>query len=121
VKGVAAKDLKIHWTGYARCDGRMDLEYFKDLKAGGCIMLNYGIESGSQKVLNDMAKGVTVEEMEANFKHGKEVGIFAATNWIVGFPTEDHKDFADSMTFLWRMTKNEYQQYWRWCRIWTRP
>ncbi len=105
VKGVAAKDLKIHWTGYARCDGRMDLEYFKDLKAGGCIMLNYGIESGSQKVLNDMAKGVTVEEMEANFKHGKEVGIFAATNWIVGFPTEDHKDFADSMTFLWRMRK----------------
>ena len=45
VKAVAAKDLKIHWTGYARCDGRMDLEYYKDLKAGGCVMLNYGIES----------------------------------------------------------------------------
>lgn len=103
VKGVAAKGLDVHWTGYSRCDGRMDLEYFKDLKAGGCIMLNYGIESGSQKVLDDMAKGVTVEEMEANFRHGKEVGIWAATNWIVGFPTEDYKDFADSMTFLWRM------------------
>ena len=102
-KAVDAKGLDIHWTGYARCDGRMDLEYFKDLKAGGCIMLNYGIESGSQKVLNDMRKGVTVEEMEQNFRDGKEVGIWAATNWIVGFPTEEHKDFADSMTFLWRM------------------
>lgn len=102
-KAVEAKGLKIHWTGYARCDGRMDLEYFKDLKAGGCIMLNYGIESGSQKVLDDMAKGVTIKEMEDNFRDGKAVGIYAATNWIVGFPTEDLQDFADSMTFLWRM------------------
>lgn len=102
-KAIEAKGLPTKWTGYARCDGRMDLDYFKDLKAGGCIMLNYGIESGSQKVLDDMAKGVTVEEMEANFRHGKEVGIYAATNWIVGFPTEDFQDFADSITFLWRM------------------
>ena len=102
-KAVEAKGLKINWTGYARCDGRMDLEYFKDLKAGGCIMLNYGIESGSQRVLDDMDKGVTIAEMEQNFIDGKKVGIFAATNWIVGFPTEDYQDFADSMTFLWRM------------------
>jgi hypothetical protein len=102
-KAVEAKKLPIHWTGYARCDGRMDLEYFKDLKAGGCIILNYGIESGSQKVLDDMAKGVTIKEMEDNFRHGKEVGIYAATNWIVGFPTEDLQDFTDSMTLLWRM------------------
>jgi hypothetical protein len=102
-KGVVAKDLKIHWTGYARCDGRMDLEYFKDLKEGGCIILNYGVESGSQKVLDDMAKGVTIAEMEQNFKDGKEVGIYAATNWIMGFPTEDFQDFADSMTLLWRV------------------
>lgn len=105
-KAVEAKGLKIHWTGYARCDGRMDLEYFKDLKAGGCIVLNYGIESGSQRVLDAMNKGVTIEEMEANFRHGKEVGIYAATNWIVGFPNEELQDFADSMTFLWRNRNN---------------
>lgn len=101
-KGIEAKGLKINWTGYARCDGRMDLDYYKDLKAGGCIMLNYGIESGSQRVLDDMDKGVTIQEMEQNFQHGKEVGIWASTNWIVGFPTEDFQDFADSITFLWR-------------------
>lgn len=105
-KGVAAKNLKIQWTGYARCDGRMDLEYMQDLKDGGCIMLNYGIESGSQKVLDDMAKGVTIAEMEQNFIDGKKVGIWAATNWIVGFPTEDLQDYTDSMTLLWRMRNN---------------
>jgi Radical SAM superfamily/B12 binding domain len=102
-KAVQAKQLPIHWTGYSRCDGRMDMEYFRDLKAGGCIILNYGIESGSQKVLDSMAKGVTIAEMEQNFRDGKTVGIYAATNWIVGFPTEEHQDFADSMTLLWRI------------------
>jgi len=102
-KGVIAKGLKIKWSGYARCDGRMDLEYLKDLADSGCMALNYGCESGSQKVLNDIDKGVTVDEMEQNFRDGNTVGIMAATNWIVGFPTETYQDFADTMAFLWRM------------------
>ena len=101
-KGIIAKGLDIKWTGYARCDGRMDLEYMKDLADSGCVYLNYGCESGSQKVLDDMAKGVTIAEMEQNFRDGKEVGIKAATNWIVAFPTETYQDYADTMTCLYR-------------------
>ena len=101
-KGIIAKGLKIKWTGYARCDGRMNLEYMQDLADSGCVSLNYGCETGSQQILNDIDKGVTVAEMEQNFFDGKKVGISAATNWIVGFPTETYQDFADTMTFLWR-------------------
>ncbi len=100
------KGLKVRWTGYARCDGRMDYDYLKDLADGGCIMFNFGCESGSQKVLDDMAKGVTIKEMEQNFIDCKKVGIYCATNWIVGFPTENFQDFADTMTFMWRMRNN---------------
>lgn len=103
---LKTKDLKVRWTGYARCDGRMDLAYLQDLADGGCIMFNFGCESGSQKVLDDMHKGVTVQEMEQNFIDCKKVGIWCATNWIVGFPTEDYQDFADTMTFMWRMRNN---------------
>jgi hypothetical protein len=81
----------------------MDLEYYKDLKAGGCEVLNYGIESGSQVVLDLMDKKVTVEEMEANFRDGYTVGIDAMTNWIVGFPNEGHKELEDTFTFLYRV------------------
>jgi len=105
-KALIAKDLKVRWTGYARCDGRMDYEYLKDLADGGCIMFNFGCESGSQKVLDDMHKGVTIREMEQNFIDCKKVGIWCATNWIVGFPTEDFQDYSDTMTFMWRM-RNE--------------
>lgn len=108
-RGVAEKGLKIHWTGYARCDGRMDLEYFKDLKAGGCELLNYGVESGSQNVLDAMDKKVTIKEMEENFSNGAAVGIGAMTNWIVGFPNETYQDFEDTMTFMWRIRKLNLQ------------
>ena len=101
--GLKAKNLPVKWTGYARCDGRMDYDYLKDLAEGGCLMFNFGIESGSQRILDDMAKGVTIQEMEQNFKDCKSLGIWCATNWIIGFPTEKFQDFADTMSFLWRV------------------
>ena len=105
-EGVKAEGLKIFWSGYARCDGRMDREYFDLLRDGGCVALNYGTESGSQEVLDAMDKKVTIEEMEANFRDGAAAGIEAQTNWIVGYPNETPKMYEDSLTFLWRNRNN---------------
>lgn len=101
-KGIIASGIKINWTGYARCDKRMDFEYYQDLADSGCTMLSYGVESGSNKVLLDMDKRVTVDEVEQNLQHGAIVGIEAHTNWIVGFPTETPQDFYESITLIWR-------------------
>lgn len=101
--GIKEQGLDIKWQGYARCDGRMDLAYFQDLADSGCLQLSYGIESGSQKVLDLMKKEITVEEVEANMRDGAEVGIQAHTNWIVGFPNEDTLGFADTMILMWRI------------------
>ena len=101
-KGIIASGMTIHWTGYARCDGRMDLDYYRDLAASGCVALSYGCESGSQRVLDAMDKGTTVAEMEQNLRDGAAVGLEAYTNWIVAYPEEDYQDFADTMTMIWR-------------------
>jgi len=105
-KGLIAKQIYLKWTGYARCDGRMDDEYFKDLADSGCFMLNYGCESGSDKVLEDIDKRVTKLEMEANFAAAAKHGIDNMTNWIVGFPTEQYTDLDDTLTLLWRNKNN---------------
>ncbi len=105
-KGIIASGLKIKWTGYARCDGRMDYEYLKDVADSGCTFLSYGIESGSDKVLADMDKGVTIAEMEDNLRNGEIVGIEANCNMIVGFPTETWQDFYETLVFIWRNRNN---------------
>jgi radical SAM superfamily enzyme YgiQ (UPF0313 family) len=46
----------------------MDLEYIKILKKGGCGMLSFGIESGSQRVLDLMKKNVKRDAVEQNLK-----------------------------------------------------
>ena len=101
-KGVIASGIEINWTGYARCNKKMDLDYYHDLADSGCKMLSYGIESGSNKVLEDMDKRVTVEEIEQNLYHGSLVGVEAHTNWIIGFPTEEMQHFYESLTLIWR-------------------
>ena len=102
-KGIVERGMTdIYWVGYCRNDGRMDLEYFQDLKASGCDMLNFGIESGSQKILDIMKKNVEVPEIEQNLEDITTVGIKAFTNWFAGFPGETAKDFADTMALMWR-------------------
>lgn len=105
-KGVIASGMKIHWTGYARCDERMDLEYYQDLANSGCLSLSYGIESGSNRVLKDIDKGITVDEIEKNLEYGRITEVEAFSTWFVGFPTEEPQDLYDSLTLLWRNRNN---------------
>jgi hypothetical protein len=103
--GIVGRGIDINWLGYCRCDERMDLAYFEDLKASGCDLLNFGIESGSQYVLDIMKKNVKVAAVEQNLRDITQVKINAFTNWFVGFPGERPRDFADTMTLMWR-TRN---------------
>jgi hypothetical protein len=103
VLGIVERNLPIRWQGYSRCDIRMDVDYFKDLVAGGCHMLNYGVESGSQRVLDVMKKNITREAIENNLRDGGALGIHNSTNWIIGFPTEEIMDLADTLTILYRI------------------
>lgn len=100
-KGVVERGLDIKWMGYARNDGRMDYEYFKDLKASGCTAFSYGIESGSQKVLDLMRKNVKVSEINENLINGRKVGIYSHANWVVGAPGEDVQAAAHSLNLIW--------------------
>jgi len=102
-KGVIESDMKLGWSGYARCDGRMDLDFYKDMKASGCITLCYGVESGSNKILADMNKGITTDEIEANFRDAEIVGIDGVIMLIPGFATERPQEFYESMITLWRI------------------
>ena len=111
-QGVVEKKLdELHWVGYCRCDERMDLDYFCDLRASGCDMLNFGIESGSQRILDLMKKNVQVAAIEQNLQDLTVVGINAFTNWFVGFPGEGHVDFANTMALMWRTRNTNIEGY----------
>lgn len=100
---IVERKMKIRWIGYSRCDERMDLEYFKDIAASGCMGFAFGVESGSDKVLQDMQKGITSEEVYNNFRDSSAVGLESGIMLIVGFPTEKNEDFYQTLELLWRV------------------
>jgi radical SAM superfamily enzyme YgiQ (UPF0313 family) len=99
------KNLGITWNCYSRCDGRMDLEFFKRIKKSGCEMLSFGIESGSQKVLDDMHKKIKVWEIEKNMLDASTVGISIQSTWLQGFPTETPLDFMHNLQLMYTCRK----------------
>jgi len=101
-KEIIKRDIKINFFGYARHDKRMNLEYLKLLAEAGLVAFQYGCESGSNKVLEDINKRVSKETMEQNFIDCAKVGIQSVTGWVIGFPTEEIHDFVDTLTLIWR-------------------
>jgi len=98
---VIGKGLDIKWNCYSRCDGRMDRAFFDKIKQSGCTLLSFGIESGSQKVLDDMHKKVKVWEIEQNMKDCHEAGIHIHSSWLQGFPTERPLDFLHNLQLMY--------------------
>lgn len=91
--------LNLKWSTLARVDN-VDLELLKELKNSGCIEIKYGVESGSQKMLDLMNKKITVSEIKNAFNLTKDVGINAKALIMHGFPKEDINTTKETIALL---------------------
>ena len=70
------------------------------LKKSGLFGLLFGIESGSQKVLDLMNKPTTVEQIRKAVKASREIGIFVVGSMILPAPGDDEKTMQESFDLL---------------------
>lgn len=94
--------LNVFWLGDVVVSPLLTPELFSMMRKAGCYNLTFGVESGSQKVANDMNKHISLEVAERNIKDASAAGIKVQTNWIVGFPTETHNNFLETLHFIVR-------------------
>jgi radical SAM superfamily enzyme YgiQ (UPF0313 family) len=90
---------KIEWHCETRAD-RVDLEILKKMKEAGCVMVNYGVESGNDYILEKIKKGITVEQVRKAFRHSQEAGLKTYMNLIFGHPFETRETIEDSINLL---------------------
>ncbi len=69
-----------------------DKDMLKAMKAAGCQLINVGVESGSQRILNDMKKGLTLKGIKQVFRWGRELGIERRGFFLLGMPNETEED-----------------------------
>jgi len=84
------------------CNGRvnlMDEEILKKMKEAKCILIGYGIESGSQKMLDAMRKQATVEQAKRAIELTRKAGIFSSVYMIIGMIGEDELTIQETIKF----------------------
>ncbi len=108
-KLLIARGTDIRWGGQARMDKRMDQAMCQTLSQSGCTGLAFGLESGSQRVLETMGKHYSIDDAEGVIRRFHETGMSATINVMVGFPTERLRDFLDTVRFLTKTRRWIYQ------------
>ena len=68
------------------------LDMFRMMKAAGCVQVDIGAESGSEKVLKNLKKGITPQDIENAFKFAKEAALKTFATFILGSPGETMED-----------------------------
>lgn len=89
------RKLNIKW----QCNSRVDTVNYDKLRAmkdSGCQQIFFGIESGSQKILDFYKKGIAVEQTIEAFKLCKKVKINACASIMLGAPMETRDDLEET-------------------------
>ncbi len=98
------RDLKMRWFSELRLD-HMNVEVIKAMADAGCKVVRFGIESGSQRVVDVIKKGISLEKIERTIEMLSKNGITPVCGFMVGHPTEDKADFEFTLALAERIRK----------------
>ena len=65
----------------------------------GAHTIYFGIESGTQKILDFIGKGITPEQSKISVKNAEEAGLHTFGSFIIGFPQESRRDVKKTLKF----------------------
>lgn len=101
--GIIERDLQFHWG----CEGRVDsvgVEQLPLMAKAHCEWLAYGVESGTQKMLDRLKKRQTLEQVEAAVLAAKSSGIARVHGFfVIGGPDETADDIRATFRFAARL------------------
>jgi len=101
--GIIDRRLEFSWG----CEGRVDsaaVDQLSIMSKANCTFLAYGVEAGTQKVLDRLHKNQTLEQIEYAVGEAKRHGIKRAHGFfLVGTPGESEEDILESFRFAARL------------------
>jgi len=101
LRGLAESPPGAPWYGFARVDEQLaDPDFCRALKSSGCAMLKLGLESGDQRVLDRMEKGIRLEVVERALSSLRQAGIAVYCYLLFGTPGEDELAAERTLDFV---------------------
>ena len=91
IEEMKKRGLDIGFACGARIN-HMDKEFMEFLYNNGCVALYFGVESGTQRILDKIGKMISLDQVRKVFRWKREIGGFATASFILGFPWETIDD-----------------------------
>jgi len=107
---IRKRGLKIKWN----CGTRVDMitkELLLKMKNAGCVSVWFGVESGTQQVLDEMKKGISPEQTVRTIKWVRELGLKPVPNVLLGFPGETKETAWKTIKFAEKVSPYEIAFY----------
>ncbi len=98
IRQIRAKKLKFSFYVSSRVN-TVDYELLREMKKAGCWAILYGAESGVQKNLNTLRKGINLDQTRAAVKAAKKAGLKVYTPFIIGIPGETYEEAMQTIDF----------------------
>ncbi len=103
LNALAADPPGAPWYGFARIAPPLDdPEVCRALAAAGCVMLKLGLESGDQRVLDALDKGISLTMAERVLRNLRHAGIATYIYLLFGTPAEDEAAARRTLDFAVR-------------------
>jgi len=92
-------NLGLRFSCTTRIDA-VDKDKLELLKRAGCYLVFYGVESGSNAILQCMNKGFTAERAKEIISLTKSLGIEVLTSFVIGFEQETEQDIIKTADII---------------------
>lgn len=95
---ITQSKISFRWSCQTRPD-RVDENLLRKMKNAGCVQIEFGVESGDPKILEESKKGYKKEQIKEAFYFAKKVGITTYGFFLIGLPGETMRSWIRSMKF----------------------
>ncbi|MDD5650162.1 MAG: radical SAM protein, partial [Candidatus Nanoarchaeia archaeon] len=97
-KLLMERKYNLIWSCSIRAD-TVDKELLTTMKKAGCWFVSLGVESGNEKVLRDIKKNLTKDQIRNACKLAKEAGLKTRGFFIIGHPTDTKETIRETIDF----------------------
>lgn len=101
---ILDRGLDLRWSVMARTQPGFTDEVLATLRRAGCVWISWGLESGSQRLLDIAGKGVSVAVGEDVLRRAARAGISNLAMMIFGLPGSDDEAFEQTAQLLERLS-----------------
>ena len=107
---IIRRKLVIKWDCETRVD-MIDRELLQKMRDAGCIAVWFGVESGSQRILEKMHKRIKLEQTKKAYQMAHKLGLMTVASVVLGFPGEKEETIMETINFVKQLNTNDVGFY----------